>query len=310
MPYVTISGKKFLDAVGTGHLWDRIKQRYDSKLDSVVAGNEAVSVSNNNEISIVISAEPDNALQLKTTGNKGLYVAAQSSGESFVYNIVKDTTSSDYAAVYHLTKTPSGGGDPVSVGAAINIPKDMVVQSGTVETKSTTGAWGPAGTYIHLVLANADNSDLYINVSTLIEYVTSGSQTGDMVMIYIDPTTHVVTASLSDDSITAQKLVPAIRTALSKASSSVQSVAEGSTNGTINVDGTEVAVHGLGTAAYASSGDFDAAGSAAAVLGTNADSASTATVFGVKQYASDVYEAIQALTNSEIDAAIADAVTP
>lgn len=310
MPYVTISGKKFLDAVGTGHLWDRIKQRYDSKLDSVVAGNDAVSVSNNNEISIVISAEPDNALQLKTTGNKGLYVAAQSTGESFTYNIVKDTTSPDYAAVYHLTKTPSGGGDPVSVGAAINIPKDMVVQSGTVETKSTAGAWGPAGTYIHLVLANADSSDLYINVSTLIEYVTSGSQTGDMVMIYIDPTTHVVTASLSDDSITAQKLVPAIRTALSRASSSVQSIAEGSTNGTISVDGTEVAVHGLGTAAYASSGDFDAAGSAAAVLGTNADDASTATVFGVKQYASDVYEAIQALTNSEIDAAIADAVTP
>ena len=310
MPYVTIAGKKFLDAVGTGHLWDRIKQRYDSKLDSIVAGNDAVSVSNNNEISIVISAEPDNALQLKTTGNKGLYVAQQATGEAYTYNIVKSTSSPDYAAVYHLTKTPVSGGDPVSVGAAINIPKDMVVQSGTVETKSTTGAWGPAGTYIHLVLANADNSDLYINVSTLIEYVTSGSQTGDMVFIHIDPTTHVVTASITDDSITAQKLVPAVRSALSKASTSVQSVTEGETNGTINVDGTDVAVHGLGTAAYASTGDFDAVGSAAAVLGTNADDASTATVFGVKQYASDVYEAIQALTNSEIDAAIADAVTP
>ena len=41
-----------------------------------------------------------------------------------------------------------------------------------------------------------------------------------------------------------------VQTSLGKADSSVQSVVEGSTNGTIAVDGTDVAVHGLGTAAY------------------------------------------------------------
>jgi hypothetical protein len=46
------------------------------------------------------------------------------------------------------------------------------------------------------------------------------------------------------------------------ADTAVQSVETGSTNGTISVDGTDVAVKGLGSAAYATAGDFDAAGSA------------------------------------------------
>jgi len=37
------------------------------------------------------------------------------------YSLIKDDTSADYAAVYHLTK------NGVNEGVAINIPKDMVV---------------------------------------------------------------------------------------------------------------------------------------------------------------------------------------
>lgn len=44
----------------------------------------------------------------------------------------------------------------------------------------------------------------------------------------------------------------------------VTSVAEGTANGTIAVNGTDVKVHGLGSAAYANTGAFDAAGAAAA----------------------------------------------
>lgn len=47
------------------------------------------------------------------------------------------------------------------------------------------------------------------------------------------------------------------------ADSAVQSVVAGSANGTISVDGTDVKVTGLSTAAYAAASDFDAAGSAA-----------------------------------------------
>ena len=47
--------------------------------------------------------------------------------------------------------------------------------------------------------------------------------------------------------------------------SGVQSISEGSTNGTISVDGTDVAVKGLGSAAYTNSSAYDAAGAASAV---------------------------------------------
>ncbi len=59
-------------------------------------------------------------------------------------------------------------------------------------------------------------------------------------------------------------------------------VVEGDTNGTIKVNGAAVNVHGLGSAAYAATTDFDASGAAAAVLGAATDQSSANTVYGVK----------------------------
>lgn len=304
--YETIETKKFLNAAGVGRLWTKIRDRYDAKLDNVVATDDSVAITGNNSIAVKVSTESDNMLQVKSTGNKGLYVPTPAAADT--YSIAKDTTSTDYAAVYRLMKSANGTGTPTQVGVDINIPKDMVVSSGAVVTKSTSGAWGNAGTYIELTLANATSDKLYIAVDDLIEYVTSGSQSGDMVVIAID-SNHQVTATITDGTITKAKLAQGVQDSLDAADSAVQSVTEGSTNGTIDVDGTEVAVHGLGSAAYTASTAYDAAGAAAAVLGTNEDSAATATVYGVKKYASDVYAAIVALSDNEIDAAIAAANT-
>ena len=305
MAYETIETKKFLNSTGVGHLWTKIKERYDSKLDSVSPADDTIVVTNLKDIQVQISTEAGNRLQVKTTGNKGLYVPPVADQDT--YSLVKDDNSGDYAAIYHLQKTPNGSGTPVNVGVPINIPKDMVVSAGSVVTKDSAGAWGSAGTYIELILANAANDHLYIPVDGLIEYVTSGSQTGDMVFVTIDPTTHKVTAAITDGTITKAKLAQAIQNSLDAADSAVQSVTEGTALGTVAVDGTDVPVHGLDTAAYQPATAFDASGAAAAVLGANTDLASAATVYGVKQYASDVYTAIQALTNAEIDAAIAAA---
>lgn len=57
-------------------------------------------------------------------------------------------------------------------------------------------------------------------------------------------------------------------------------VASGSTNGTIKVNGTDVAVKGLKTAAYSASSAFDAAGAASAVLGSPSDTSASKTVYG------------------------------
>lgn len=124
---------------------------------------------------------------------------------SSAYTLVKASDSGDYAAVYNLTR------DGVPVGASINIPKDMVVQSGSVVTlsagngKGEGGADLASGTYIKLVLANADSSEIYIPADSLIEYVTSGSASGDMVVIAVSDD-HKVTASISDGTVTKAKL--------------------------------------------------------------------------------------------------------
>ena len=82
-----------------------------------------------------------------------------------VYDIVKDTDSGDYAAIYHLTK------DGANTGAAINIPKDLFVKEGKVVDNP---AGQPAGKYIELTLQNQTNP-IYINVADLVDAYTPGN---------------------------------------------------------------------------------------------------------------------------------------
>lgn len=124
------------------------------------------------------------------------------------YTVEKSTESGEYAAIYQLME------DGVATGAAINIPKDMVVKSGSVVTNPTDEL---QGTYIKLVLANATNDTLYIDVGGLIEYVTSGSAVGDMIVVAIDEKTHKVTASITDGTITKVKLATEVQSDLDKA---------------------------------------------------------------------------------------------
>ena len=90
---------------------------------------------------------------------------------------VTPSTPDGVAKRYNIKQTAT------NLDVNIDIPKDMVVESGTVETKAEAGVWGEAGTYLHLVLANATEDNIYINVGSLIEYVTSGSKVGDQIVI-------------------------------------------------------------------------------------------------------------------------------
>ena len=131
------------------------------------------------------------------------------------YTVTADVSSpTGIAKRYVLSQN---GSDIVT----IDIPKDMVVSSGTVETKANAGAWGSAGTYLVLTLANATSDKVYINVGDLIEYVTSGSQAGDMVEIKIDAE-HKVTAVINDGTITKAKLAQAVQDSLDKADTALQ----------------------------------------------------------------------------------------
>jgi len=57
-------------------------------------------------------------------------------------------------------------------------------------------------------------------------------------------------------------------------------VASGTNNGTLAINGTDYSVTGLGTAAFTNSSAYDVAGAAATVLGSQLDQAGTATVYG------------------------------
>lgn len=90
------------------------------------------------------------------------------------YTITKDTQAeTGYAHTYHLQK------DGVNVGASINIPKDMVVESGSVETCTQDDVpvegYRVGDKYIDLVLANSGQSHLYILVSDLIDVYTGST---------------------------------------------------------------------------------------------------------------------------------------
>lgn len=175
------------------------------KVSSVAAGDNSVTIAGTDTAPTVaakISQDADNALELAEDGLKVVIPAAAE------YTIEKSADSGEYAAVYTLMK------DGVQAGAAINIPKDMVVESGSVVENPEGQA---EGTYIKLVLQNVAEP-LYINVGSLIEYVTSGSAAGDMVVIAVSDD-HKVTATITDGSITLAKLATEIQTAIGKAHS-------------------------------------------------------------------------------------------
>ena len=170
--------------------------------DGLAKSGEAISP----KIDVVIDPVEGNALAKSAAGLK---VTIPDAAE---YSIVKEESSSDYAAVYHLTK------DGANVGASINIPKDMVVKSGAVVTNPEGQK---AGTYIVLTLANATEDKIYIPVDSLIEYVTSGSAADDMVVVNVSGD-HKVTATITDGKVTKAKLDVNVQASLGLADTAVQ----------------------------------------------------------------------------------------
>lgn len=265
-----------------------------ARLESVEAGDNSVTIAGSAtkpSVAVKVSKASGNALSLADDGLKVEIPEVKVPK----YSLVRDETAAKGdAATYHLTK------DGVNEGVAINIPKDLVVASGSVETfvtgKLPEGVT-EAGTYIQLNLANSDKP-LYINVGSLIEYVTGGSGENDAIQINVSSDTHKVTANVKEGSLTKEMFAAGVVASLDKADTAVQTVAAGDTNGTIKVDGTEIAVAGLKDAAYATvksindtaQGYVDTAKEA--LKGNDAtDTDESATIVGAKKYADKVAKA-------------------
>ena len=228
-------------------------------------------------VGVKISAKTGNNLSLQTgSGEEGLYVNVPSQTD---YSIsITESTPSGVAKRYTVAQGASGS--QTTIGT-IDIPLDMVVEEGSVvditynsedgklydgQTDVTakikgegTASASDAGKYIKLIIANSSSDVLYIAAKDLVDVYTA-EQNAAQVQLAIS--NNVISATIVAGSIGATELDSTVNASLAKADSAIQSVAEGATNGTVAVDGTDVAVHGLGSAAYTASTAYDAAGSA------------------------------------------------
>lgn len=200
-------------------------------------------------------------LRLKSDGNTEWYSIPAATDYSVT---ITSSTPEGVAKRYTITQLGS------TVGT-IDIPKDLVVSSGSVVAgtwagNSFTESASGKDQAIKLVIAN-QTTPIYINVAKLVDIYTA-KKNATQVQLAIDSATNEISASIVAGSITSTELDSATNNLLAKAGTAVQTVKEGSTNGTILVDDKPVAVHGLKSAAYKDSSDF-----ATADQGAKADSA-------------------------------------
>ena len=186
---------QYLDLLGLQQLWTSAKAKFATKgtlansgitdgYSSIETGTVVPIRSLENGILADIITGSDNH-KLKTA-----YVSVDSAGGLATTNYVDTkvgavtvpaytltkSTSTDYAAVYHLQK------DGANVGEAINIPKDMVVESGKVVWGSyADGVFTPATDkknatpYVELTLANSTAGKIYIAVADLVNEHKAGT---------------------------------------------------------------------------------------------------------------------------------------
>lgn len=226
-----------------------------------------------------------NALKTSIGSLEGLNTTAKDNLVAAINEVRQAVESGGTDSVVTMETSPVTSGalksyiikQGTSTVGTIDIPKDMVVQSGEV-VKDPKGQ--EPGTYIKLTLANVEEP-LYINVGTLVDLYTA-KQSATQVQIAVDNKSReisativaggvgtaelkdnaVVTAKIADANVTKTKLSTDVQTSLGKADSAVQLITTGTTNGTIAVDGSSVPVKGLGSAAYTESSAYDVVGAA------------------------------------------------
>lgn len=231
---------------------------------------------NGKTISLVLNPVENNALKLDENG---------------LFTSVTVTKNADSGA-YELKV------NGVTVGDAINIPKDKVVKSGTVETYEEgslpTGVT-TAGTYIKLVFENS-TSPVYINVKDLVDIYTgkTGKEIAVNVSLDAEAGHKVISASLTPD--TATKIDNAV---IGVTEATPEDLADGKT--AINVsknDGTStdvtLTVKGLKEAAYKTVAEITNP-----LIGEDSDASTAVTIKGAKKAAAEAKEAAEnAATNA------------
>lgn len=274
---------KFLSLTGLQTYDELIKGEIQEVADDVATNTSAITTLNGSDTtagsvakavkdaSDAINAKIGDTEELDTTAKilvdalNEVRQSVSAGGTASTITITTNTTTEGMAKSYTVKQGDS------TVGV-IDIPKDMVVSSGTVETDPEDQ---DPGTYIVLTLANATSDKIYINAGTLVDIYTA-QQSAAQVQLTINSGTReisavivagsitdvelaanaVTTVKIADGNVTKAKLASSVQSSLDSADSALQpaDITTGKANGTISVNGTDVSVKGLGSAAYASTG--------------------------------------------------------
>lgn len=186
---------QYLDLLGLQQLWTSAKAKFAAKgtlansgitdgYSSIETGSVTPIRNLENGILADIATGSDShkikPVYVSVDGASGLastsYVDTKVGAVKVPAYTITKSTSTDYAAVYHLQK------DGANVGEAINIPKDMVVESGKVVWGSyADGTFTPATDkkdatpYVELTLANSSANKIYIAVADLVNEHKAGT---------------------------------------------------------------------------------------------------------------------------------------
>lgn len=217
-------------------------QEYDKKIKEKVIASDATALASAkeavNEAKEAVEGKIGTLDDLTMTNKTDLVVALnevaasiEAGGTGSVVKISTETTTEGYAKSYTFTQGSAKLG-------VIDIPKDMVVSSGTVEKNPANQ---PEGTYLVLTLANATSDKVYINIGTLVDiYTVKAGAT--QIQLSIDSSTReisativagsvtatelatdaVVTAKIADGNVTKAKLSTEVQASLGKANTAIQ----------------------------------------------------------------------------------------
>lgn len=291
----------------------------DNSLAAVAKSGDAEDVSYDNTDSGLTSTDVQGAIDELADASAGGVAS-----KTVYITETAGTSQSAYSKRYGIYQGSTGSSSSPVVGEKlcdIDIPKDMVVESGSVVditfhdsklwdgnvdvTEIIKGSGTPtaddAGKYIKLQIANASADVLYIKATDLVDIYTA-QQNATQIQLAIDAnnvisatvvagsigTTElagsaVTTAKIADDAVTADKI------AISAHSESQTAGADGLS---LTVTTTDGQVSGVSGAIAANTYDAYGAASAVqtAVIGTASDTASDNTIYGAKAYADDATE--------------------
>ena len=194
----------------TEHIGTMANLETTAKSDLVSAVNEVLETAESKVNDLANGAVKANTEHIGTMGD--LETTAKSDLVKAINEVRNAVSVGGTAAAISMEEKTTGLADGIlkaytlkqgenTVGT-INIPKDMVVQSGEVVVNPEGQA---EGTYIKLVLANATNDIIYVNVGNLVDiYKAKASAT--QVQVAIDSATREISATIVAGSVTATEL--------------------------------------------------------------------------------------------------------